>query len=93
MHSCEYSKTKHKEQKTQPIRPRDIIFRIGAEIIHHNNPRITIADNVEIKFGVQKNGVVEDQILQWHTNINNDELFPIQHWAWTINRLCSYPGY
>lgn len=91
MRSCEYSKTKHKEQKTQPIRPRDIIFRIGAEIIHHNDPRIAIADNVEITFRVQKNGVVEDQILQWHTNDN--ELCPVRHWAWTINRLRSYPGY
>eukprot|EP00956_Cyclotella_meneghiniana_P016829 scaffold26896_cov44-Cyclotella_meneghiniana.AAC.5 len=91
MRSCEYSKTNHKDQKTKPIRPADVIFRIGAETINHNSERKYIADNVEITFRIQKNGVVEDQILQWHTDDN--ELCPVKHWATTIDRLRSYPGY
>lgn len=91
MRSCEYSKTSHKDQKTKPIRPCDIVFRIGAEIILHNDNRIWLADNVEITFRIQKNGVIEDQILQWHTNDN--ELCPVKHWAYTIQRLRSYPNY
>lgn len=91
MRSCEYCKTNHKEQKTQPIRPIDICFRIGAEIIEHNDSRIYIADCVEITLKIQKNGKIEDQIAQWHTNDN--ELCPVKHWADTITRLRSYPNY
>jgi hypothetical protein len=65
MRSCEYSKTKHKEQKTQPIRPCDIIFRIGAEIIHHNEPRIAIANNVEITFRVQRSSRRSDLTMAY----------------------------
>lgn len=91
MRSCEYSKTQHKQQKTNPIRPCDITFRIGPEIIPHHDNRILIAETVEITFRVQKNGVVEDQILQWSTN--DKELCPIKHWAYTIIRLQNYPNY
>ena len=91
MRSCEYTKTQTKQQKTNPIRPIDIIFRIGAEVIHHNDKRIFTADNVEITFHAQKNGVIEDQILQWHTN--DKELCPVKHWAHSIRRLQSYPNY
>eukprot|EP00956_Cyclotella_meneghiniana_P033328 scaffold95026_cov46-Cyclotella_meneghiniana.AAC.3 len=91
MRSCEYSKTNTKDQKTKPIRPFDIIFRIGAETISHSSPRKYLADNVEITFVFQKNGVIEDQIIQWHTN--DKELCPVKHWATTIDRLRSYPNY
>ena len=91
MRSCEYSKTKSKDQKTRPIRPADILFRIGAEIIPHNDHRKYIAENVEITFRIQKNGTIEDQILQWHTN--DKELCPVKDWATTIDRLRSYPNY
>ena len=91
MRSCEYTKTNSKDQKTRPIRPIDITFRIGAEVIDHNNQRKYLADNVEITFRVQKNGVIEDQILQWHSN--DKELCPVKHWASTIDRLRSYPNY
>lgn len=92
MRSCEYSKTpRNQKQKTMPIRPRDITFRIGHAIIPHSDPRISIADNVEITFIAQKNGEVDDQILQWHTN--DKELCPVKHWSTTINRLQSYPNY
>eukprot|EP00956_Cyclotella_meneghiniana_P040902 scaffold208796_cov66-Cyclotella_meneghiniana.AAC.1 len=91
MRSCEYSKTPHEEQKTKPIRPMDITFRIGAEVISHKSQRKYIAENVEIIFRIQKNGVIEDQILQWHTN--DKELCPVKHWATTIDRLRSYPKY
>lgn len=92
MRSCEYSKTpKSEQQKTMPIWPCDIIFRIGNEIIDHHDNRISIADSVEITFVSQKNGKVEDQILQFHTN--DSELCPVKHWVFTINRLRSYPNY
>lgn len=90
MRSCEYTYVKT-DRKTKPIRPCDIIFRIGAEIINHSDPRILIAENVEITFRIQKNGTIEDQILQWHTN--DKELCPVKHWAYTITRLRSYPNY
>ena len=91
MRSCEYSHTKTKGQKTKPIRPRDIIFRIGPEIIPHDDVRLFLSDNVEITFRDQKNGEIEDQIIQWHTN--DIELCPVKHWAATIMRLRSYPNY
>jgi hypothetical protein len=92
MRSCEYSKTpKSETQKTLPIRPCDIVFCIGNEVIDHNDNRITIADSVEITFVLQKNGEVEDQILQFHTN--DIELCPVKHWSYNIQRLCSYPNY
>ena len=69
----------------------DIVFRIGPEVINHKSKRKYIADNVEITFRIQKNGVVEDQILQWYTN--DKELCPVKHWAITIDRLQSYPRY
>ncbi|KAL7502321.1 LOW QUALITY PROTEIN: hypothetical protein ACHAXN_000301, partial [Cyclotella atomus] len=79
MRSCEYSKTpKSETQKTLPIRPCDIVFRIGNEVIDHNDNRITIADSIEITFVLQKNG---------------EELCPVKHWSYNIQRLCSYPNY
>jgi hypothetical protein len=92
MRSCEYSRTPHQNtQKTKPIRAKDIIFRIGQRIIPHKDPRISIADSVEITFREQKNGQIEDQILQWHTN--DIELCPVKHWSFTIQRLLTYPKY
>ncbi|KAL7502843.1 hypothetical protein ACHAXN_001134, partial [Cyclotella atomus] len=38
-----------------------------------------------------KNGQIEDQIAQWHTN--DKKLDPVKHWADTITRLQSYPNY
>lgn len=90
MRSCEYTSV-NSQRKTKPIRPVDITFRIGPEIIEHTDPRIAIAENVEITFRIQKNGTIEDQIIQWHTN--DLELCPIKHWAFTIQRLRQYPSY
>jgi hypothetical protein len=79
------------QQKTKPIRPCDIVFRIGNEAIDHYDNRLDIADSVEITFVSQKNGEVQDQILQFHTNDN--ELCPVHHWRDTIRRLQAYPNY
>jgi hypothetical protein len=92
MRSCEFSLTpKSNQQKTMPIRPCDIVFRIGNEVIPHTDNRLEIADSVEITFVSQKNGQVQDQILQFHTN--DRELCPVRHWVYTIKRLLSYPNY
>lgn len=60
-------------------------------MIPHRSNRIWLADTIEITFRIQKNGVVEDQILQWAT-IDKD-LCPVKFWADTISRLQSYPNY
>jgi hypothetical protein len=45
MRSCEFSLTpKSNQQKTMPIRPCDIVFRIGNEVIPHTDNRLEIAD-------------------------------------------------
>ena len=92
MRSCEYSKTaNHDNQKTKPIRPMDVIFRIGNKIIQQGDPKIFMADTVELTFQDQKNGEMEDQVIQERTN--DPELCPVSHWAHTITRLRAYPGY
>jgi hypothetical protein len=92
MRSCEYSKTQNsQDQKTKPIRPVDITFRIGPRTIPHNNQLIFDAETVEITFEDQKNGILKDQVIQ--QNSNDPELNPIKHWAHTIKHLHSYPNY
>ena len=92
MRSCEYSKTQNsKHQKTKPIRPIDITFRNGPQIIPHDNPAIFNAETVEITFEDQKNGVLKDQVVQQRSN--DPELDPPKHWAQTITHLRSYPNY
>lgn len=91
LRSCEYTKVPRKDQKTRPLRPKDIIFRQGNREVPHHNPEIFKAETVAARFGPQKTGVWDDEIPMF----NNGErrLNPVPLWATVITRLRSYPGY
>ena len=89
--SCEYTNVPDKERKTRPIRACDVEFRTGARVIPHDDPNLHKAESVVIKFGKQKSGTYNDEIIMdgnTHPSLNT-----VQLWAETISRLTSYPGY
>ena len=89
--SCEYTNVPDKERKTRPIRACDIEFRTGARVTPHCDPAIFDAESVVIRFGKQKSGTYDDEIIMdrnTHPTLNTVHL-----WAETITRLVSYPGY
>lgn len=92
MRSCEYSKTPHtEEQKTRPIRPCDITFRLNGEILPHSHPNLHKSDMVSITFGPQKTEIMEETVTQFQTD--DPLLCPCKLWALVIRRLQSYPNY
>ena len=91
MHSCEYTYVGTGERKTRSIRVCDIIFRNGGAIIPHGSPNLHLAESVSINFGEQKSEVKDETVSQ--DNNNAPDLNPVIHWAFTVKRLRSYPGF
>mmetsp|Transcript_1014 Transcript_1014/g.1668 ORF Transcript_1014/g.1668 Transcript_1014/m.1668 type:complete len:207 (+) Transcript_1014:685-1305(+) len=49
MRSCEYSLTpRNEEQKTRPIRPCDITFRLNGTVLPHDHPSLHLSNTVSI---------------------------------------------
>mmetsp|Transcript_23163 Transcript_23163/g.36208 ORF Transcript_23163/g.36208 Transcript_23163/m.36208 type:complete len:405 (-) Transcript_23163:4853-6067(-) len=92
MRSCEYSKTpKLEEQKTRPIRPCDITFRLNGQILPHDHPNLHLSTSVSLTFGPQKSEIIEETVTQFKSN---DPIFcPCILWTAVIRRLRSYPNY
>lgn len=91
MRSCEFLGVGNRERKTRPIRVRDIVFRRGERIISHESPELLLSDDVSIDFGEQKSELKDETITQDATS--DPELNPVTHWAFTVRRLRSYPGF
>ena len=93
LRGCEFVfVAKAEDRKTRPIRARDIVFRDGNRIVPHsdldwNSP----PDSVSIDFGDQKSDIKDETVTQDTTD--DDELNPIFHYMFTIERLRSYPDY
>ncbi len=69
MRSCEYSKTpKLEEQKTRPIRPCDITFRLNGQILPHDHPNLHLSTSVSITFGPQKSEIMEETVTQFKSD-------------------------
>jgi hypothetical protein len=93
MRSCEYTYIGTRgERKTRPIRVCDIVFRMGHRVIPHSSMEIFHAEDVSIDFGDQKSDIKDETVSQ-DSNNNNDGLNPVTLWAFTIQRLRSYPGF
>ena len=91
--SCEYLRTqRHEEKTTRTIRPIDIEFWLNGELLPHNSPLLHMANYVIIKFGPQKADAHRDESVPQQRS-EDPELNPVNHWAYTVQRLQSYPGY
>ena len=91
--SCEYSKTqRHEEKVTRTLRPCDIEFRLNGRIIPHSHPQLHKSEYVIITFGPQKSDLHRDEAIPVEKT-DDPELNASWHWAFTIRRLMSYPGY
>mmetsp|Transcript_1015 Transcript_1015/g.1672 ORF Transcript_1015/g.1672 Transcript_1015/m.1672 type:complete len:350 (+) Transcript_1015:685-1734(+) len=92
MRSCEYSLTpRNEEQKTRPIRPCDITFRLNGTVLPHDHPSLHLSNTVSITFGPQKSEIMEETVTQFKTD--DPILCPCILWASVIRRLRSYPKY
>jgi len=91
MRSCEYTFTGNGERKTRPVRPCDIVFWKGAEVIPHDSPHLHKAYSISIDFGDQKSELKNETVSQ--DNNRKADLNPVTMFANTIRRLRSYPGY
>jgi len=91
--SCEYSKTqRHDEKQTRTTRPCDVVFIKNNSRLSHDHPKLHEADIVIVTFGPQKADVHHDEAIPMEAT-DDCELNPVWHWAYTIKRLKSYPGY
>ena len=89
--SCEYTYVGSGERKTRPVRPRDVVFRNGAQVVPHGSPHLHLAESVSIDFGHQKSNIRDETVTQ--DNNGKSDLNPVPLIANTIRRLRSYPGY
>lgn len=91
MRSCEYSSVGGQDRKTRAIQVRDITFMTGNSVMKHNHPLLDRAESVTINFGDQKSEMKFEAVTQY--NSNSRTLNPVVHWATTVRRLRSYPGF
>jgi len=91
MQSCEYTYVGKGVRKTRAIRAYDVVFRHGARVIDHDSPYLHLSHAVSINFGDQKSEIKDETVSQ--DNNWKHELNPVYHYANTIRRLRSYPGY
>ena len=89
--SCEYSYVGAGERKTRPNKAKDVVFRVGNEVMPHNDPNLHLAETVSIDFGDQKTDIKDETVTQFASD--DPELNPVKHLAYTIRRLQKYPGY
>lgn len=92
MRSCEYVYVGTRDRKTRPIRAKDIVFRTGSRTIPHSSDEIFLADSVSIEFGDQKSEIKDETVSQ-DASDDLGGLCPVEHAAFTIRRLQSYPDY
>ena len=91
MRSCEYTSVGTADRKTRPIQVGDITFMIGNTIIPHSHPDLHRADSVSINFGDQKSDIRNEEVTQFSND--DPEFNPVIHWAETVRRIRSYPGF
>ena len=90
MRSCEYTYVGKADRKTRAIRVCDIVFRNGAQVVHHDDPNLHLADTVDITFGDQKSNIKDETVSQDRTE--DPTLNPVALYAETIQRVMNYPG-
>jgi len=88
--SCEYS-TVNGACMTDTIRVTNVCFFNGKRDLRHDNPFLHLAENVSVKFQSQKNGE-KDEIVTMHRT-TDALLNPAIHWAFTVRRVHSIPGF
>ncbi|KAL7504137.1 LOW QUALITY PROTEIN: hypothetical protein ACHAXN_001846 [Cyclotella atomus] len=78
-------------KQTTKIKRQDLYDRLTSHSESGQRLLNTRTQEYTLQTAIQKNGQIEDQIAQWHTN--DPELDPVKHWMDTITRLQSYPNY
>ena len=84
MRSCENFKV-FGEQRTHPIRKRNMVFRKDGRILPDSLPRLHLADTIAITFEYQKRDKRNGIVTQWRT-VNNTYC-PVVVGAAVVRRL------
>ena len=90
MRSCEYLKTAPEESKrTKILRVGNIVFKKGNRLLKHDDPALSQADLVRVRFVFQKNDKRDVQIHMFKSG--DDLLCPVKAWAMTVKRVRNIP--
>jgi hypothetical protein len=89
MRSCEYLSVPG-ERRTKLLCMRNVRFFLRRGELHHNDPRLSLADTVSILFEYQKRDERNETVTQHRTG--DPLLCPMRMWATILQRVRSYPG-